>query len=287
MEQVARDVRDPKTDSSALDIVRRRARERRAREPRTGADTVRGDSLAYEIDALGAGSDYTAFLDWANIPSVHANFGGEAIDGIYHSIYDSFDHYTRFNDTTFAYGVAQARTGSTAVLRMADAPVLPFEFRSVARTYRTYVDEIAKEAEKHDSTKALDLAAVRASLDRLDAAAERLEAAMARLSGTPAATLRRHRARLAEVNRTLYQSEQALGDSAGLPRRPWFRHLIYAPGYYTGYGVKTMPGIREAVEQKDLAEARTQAARVAAAIDRLTARVDSAASGLGEVVAGR
>ena len=287
MEQVARDIRDPKTDSSALDIVRRRARERRAREPRTGADTLRGDSLAYEIDALGAGSDYTAFLDWANMPSVHANFGGEAIDGIYHSIYDSFDHYTRFNDTTFAYGVAQARTGSTAVLRMADAPVLPFEFRSVARTYRTYVDEIAKEAEKHDSTKALDLAGVRASLDRLDAAAARLEAAMARLNGTAAATLRRHRARLAEVNRTLYQSEQALGDGAGLPRRPWFRHLIYAPGYYTGYGVKTMPGIREAVEQKDLAEARTQAARVAAAIDRLTARVESAASGLSEVVAGR
>ena len=293
MEEVARDIRDPETGASALEVLHRRERERRERQRRagpaaapdtTGSDSTRAKPVEFRIGALGAGSDYTAFLDWTNIPTIHANHGGGLRDGIYHSIYDSFDHYTRFNDTTFAYGIAQAQAGGTTVLRMADAPVLPFEFGSVARTYREYVDEIAKEAASNDSTKALDLAPVRASLDRLDAAAARLEAAMSRVRATPSATLRRHRARLTEINRALYASEQALGDTAGLPRRPWFRHLIYAPGLYTGYGVKTMPGIREAVEQRNLAEARAQAARVAAAIDRLTARVESAERGLVAIV---
>ena len=290
MEQVARDIRDPKTGKSALETRREHEREQRARRARSERDVAAdtsADSLAFRIGALGSGSDYTAFIDWTNIPTVHANFGGESRDGIYHSIYDSFDHYTRFNDTTFTYGVAQSQMGGTVMLRMADAPVLPYEFGSVARTYRTYVDEIAQAAAKSDSTKALDLAPVRAALDRLDSAAARLETAMARLSATPSATLRRNRAKLAEVNRTLYQSEQALGDSAGLPRRPWFRHLIYAPGFYTGYGVKTMPGIREAVEQRDLAEARREARRVTTAIDRLAAQVDRAAAGLTEVVGRR
>jgi N-acetylated-alpha-linked acidic dipeptidase len=296
-EEVARDIRDPKSGESALEVLLRRERERRARRAKanddadapdsSAADSSKADPVAFRIDALGSGSDYTAFLDWTNIPTIHANFGGESRDGIYHSIYDSFDHYTRFNDTTFRYGVAQAQTGGTAVLRMADAPVLPYEFGSVARTYRTYVDEIAKEAAKSDSTKALDLAPVRAALDRLDSAAIRLETAMASVSAAPSARLRANRARLAEVNRLLHQSEQALGDTAGLPRRPWFRHLIYAPGFYTGYGVKTMPGIREAVEQRDLVEARRESARVAAAIDRLTASVDRAAAGLAEVVGRR
>ena len=170
---------------------------------------------------------------------------------------------------------------TTALLRLADAPVLPFEFTNAARTFRRYADEIEKAARTKPETRALDLSAVRAALVRLDAAAARWEQAAGRVSSAPSAALRRRPRELAAVNRALYTSEQALTDSAGLPGRSWYRHLIYAPGFYTGYGVKTMPGIREAVEDRPNGEtAQREAARVAAAIDRMTARVTEAAAGL-------
>jgi N-acetylated-alpha-linked acidic dipeptidase len=169
---------------------------------------------------------------------------------------------------------------ATAMLRMADAPVLPFEFGAPARTYRRYVDEIERLAKENDSTRALDLSAVRAALVRLDSAARRYEGALAPVEALTASESARRRRALAPVNRLLYQSEQALSDSGGLPRRPWYRHLIYAPGFYTGYGVKTMPGIREQVEQRDLAGAQAEAARVAAALTRYAGVVERAADGL-------
>src|SRR2546425_8510903 len=161
---------------------------------------------------------------------------------------------------------------------MADAPLLPYEFGAVTRTYRRYADEIEKLARKNDTTKGLDLSAVRAALARLDTAAGAYEAIAARLDGA-AVTPARRRA-LRDVNALLARSEQALADTAGLPRRPWFAHLIYAPGFYTGYGVKTMPGIREAVEERRPAEAQAQTARVAQALDRLGDVVRRATAGL-------
>src|SRR5439155_1648817 len=130
------------------------------------------------------------------------------------------------------------------------------------------VEEIAKLAAKSDTTKGLDLAAVRAAVSRVDTAALAYEAALAKLDGLTAAQVAARRVALAAVNLQLARTEQALADSGGLPRRPWFRHLLYAPGFYTGYGVKTMPGIREAVEQRHPAEAQAESARVAAALDR-------------------
>ena len=141
-------------------------------------------------------------------------------------------------------------------------------------------DQIDSLAGTNDSTKGLDLTAVRGALAGLDGAAQRYETALARLEALPASGVTARRRSLAEVNRLLYQSEQALADSAGLPRRPWYRHLIYAPGYYTGYGVKTMPGIREQVEQRDLAAAQAEAARVARAIARYANVVQRAADAL-------
>lgn len=312
MAQVARDVPDPKGKGSVLDASlarRREAAERAAARQgpqgpqpaakdslnltpadraRLQADSARyalltraGVDTAWSIGALGSGSDYTAFLDHVGVPSLNIEYGGAHHAGIYHSIYDSFDFYTRFLDTSFAYGVTEARTTGTAALRLADAPLLPFEFGTVARTYRRYVDEIEREARKDSATRALDLSGVRQALDRLDDAAARYEAAAARAETTPTAVLRARRAQLARVNKLLYQSERQLTDSAGLPGREWFRHLIYAPGFYTGYGVKTMPGIREAVEDvPNGAVAQQQAARVAAAVDRMAAQVGRAAEEL-------
>jgi len=191
-------------------------------------------------------------------------------------------------DTTFTYGVAEARTLATAALRLGDATILPFEFGAVVKTYRRYVDEIEKGAKSRPATASLDLSAARAALDRIAAAAARWETAYAagieRLNAMTPRDVQRRARELAAVNLLLYQTERLLTDDAGLPDRAWFRHLIYAPGFYTGYGVKTMPGIREAVEDvPNLAVAQAQAARVAAALERYAARIDEAAGALDRI----
>jgi N-acetylated-alpha-linked acidic dipeptidase len=269
--EIARDVTDPKSGKSVLQANRDHARSQRAPKD-TSSDTT------FTLDALGSGSDYTAFLDHVGTASLNLGYGGAAHSGIYHSIYDSYTFYERFLDTGYVYGVTEAQTMATAILRMADAPLLPFEFQTPARTYRKYADEIGRLAAQNDTTKGLDLAALRTALDRLDTAAVAYDRASAALDGTRDAA--RRRAALGAVNRLLAASEQALTDSAGLPRRPWFRHLVYAPGAYTGYGVKTMPGIREAVELRKPAEAQAEAARVAAALSRYADLVHRAADAL-------
>jgi N-acetylated-alpha-linked acidic dipeptidase len=272
--EVARDVRDPKTGGSVLDALQARRR--------TTAGAA-GDT-AFAIAALGSGSDYTAFLDHLGLPALNLSYGGEAQAGIYHSIYDSFDHYTRFMDTTFAYAVAEAQTLTLVALRLADAPVLPFEFHAPARTYGRYVDEIEKAAGAQPATAALDLGGVRTAVRRLEQAAASWESAQARVALLDERTVGRRARELAAVNSLLYQAEQLLTDEAGLPQREWFRHLMYAPGFYTGYGVKTLPGIREAVEDvPDLAVAQAQAARAAAALERYAARIEAAAQALSAI----
>lgn len=285
--EVARDVRDPVTGRSAVDVALERQREQRARRQSRDPDDEDGDST-FTISALGSGSDYTAFIDHLTLPTLDIRHGGGSRAGIYHSVYDSYAFYERFLDTSFAYGVAQAQAMATAIARMADAPLLPFEFTAPARTYRRYADEIEQLARKNDTTKALDLARVRAALHRLDTAAAAYEAAQARLASLPAARLDAGTRRaLAEVNRALVLTERALSDTAGLPGRPWFRHLIYAPGYYTGYGVKTMPGIREAVEARRTPEAQAEAGRVARAIERYADVVERATKALEAALAAR
>ncbi len=278
--EVARDVPDPSGKGSALDVAQQHRREEaaRARTPAAGGlggDRTAGDT-AFSIGALGSGSDYTAFVDFVNVPSLDVRYGGATRDGIYHSIYDSYTFYLRFLDSTLASEVAQAQTVGTAILRMADAPVLPFEFRTAARTYLRYVEEIERLAARNDTTKGLDLSSVRSAIARLDSAAQRYDTALAALDGATPQQLQGRRAALGRANQLLYATERALGDSAGLPRRPWFRHLICAPGFYTGYGVKTMPGIREAVELRKPDEAQAEAVRVTAAVTRLAEAVDRA-----------
>jgi N-acetylated-alpha-linked acidic dipeptidase len=269
--EVSRDITDPKTGKSALQAALDHRRAQRTRSD-TSSDTT------FTLGALGSGSDYTAFIDHLGVPSVDVRYGGAANSGIYHSIYDSWTFYERFLDSGYVYGVTEAQTMATAMLRMADAPLLPFDFRASARRYRKYVDEIAHLAAGNDTTKGLDLTAVRTALDRLDTAAVAYDQARSGLDGVR--DLARRRAALGAVNRLLAASEQALTDSAGLPRRPWFRHLVYAPGAYTGYGVKTLPGIREAVELRHAAESQAEAARVAAALTRYADLIHRAADAL-------
>ncbi len=262
--QLARDITDPKTGKSVLEARLEHSR----------------DSL-YTIGALGSGSDYTAYLDFLGLASANASYGGAQEAGIYHSIYDSYDFYTRFLDPTFEYEKAEAQTMATALLRLADAPVLPFEFTQAEQTYRKYADQIAEEAAKKPEVKDLDLSEVYAALDRLKKAATRYEQAYAPVASMSAKDAQRSWKKLEDVNETLYRTERALTDDGGLQHRQWFKHMIYAPGFYTGYGVKTMPGIREAVEDRpDLALAGTEAKRVAAALNRYAAAIETAADQL-------
>ena len=274
VEQVARDIRDPATGKSVLEAL---ADHRRAGD--AAADT------GFHVGALGSGSDYSVFIDHIAVASLSAAYGGASPAGVYHSIYDSYTFYGRFFDPTYAYGVTEAQTMATAILRMADAPVLPFEFSRAARTYRTYVDEIDKEASRSPALTGVDLSGVRAALSRLDTAAARYDALVDSAARASTAALERRRPLLTALNQTLAGAERALADTAGLLRRPWYRHLLYAPGFYTGYGVKTMPGIREAVDLVRADEARAEAGRVAAAIDRYAAAVAEAARQLAAVLA--
>ena len=275
--EVARDVPAPTGGGrSALQAAQQHRRDQRGRD---SADAATDTALS--LGMLGSGSDYTAFIDHLGVASLDVRYGGATEDGIYHSIYDDYTFYLRFLDSSLTGEVAQARTLGTAILRMADAPVLPFEFGAAARKFDRYVDELAHLAAARDSGGKLDLGPLRQAVARLAAAAARYDGALARLDGMSETDVRARSDALDRVNRMLYRTERAVSDTGGLPARPWFRNLIYAPGRYTGYGAKSMPGIREALELGRPDEAVVQAARVTAAVGRLADEVGRAADALG------
>jgi len=301
---VSKDVQDPETHASTWKRAQAHAIATGTVEQRTEART-RAD---LRIGALGSGSDYTPFLQHLGVPTLAFGFGGLDEDGVYHSIYDDFYHYTRFSDTDFAYGRALAHTVGTAVVRLADADLLPFEFTDVADTVHTYVkdlqtllksrqDEVREQnlrvqdgvfaavndprrplvAPKTETVPpAMNFAPLENAATALTEAAERYKKAAA--AARP--TLASRPAVIASVNAKLMQSERQLLDQAGLKNRPWFRHLLYAPGFYTGYAVKTLPGVRESIEQKWYGDVEPEVGRAAKAIDRLTALVNAAAGEL-------
>ena len=299
--EVARDVPDPQTKvsvlerSRALRISRANAEDRR--EARERADL--------RISALGSGSDYTSFLDHLGIASLNLGYGGEDGGGSYHSIYDSFVHYTRFIDPNFDYGIALAKTGGRAVLRLANADVLPFYFNGMADAVDKYVGEVGKLADdmrkdtddrnrqirEHtleviaDPTQVfvvpkpeapvpyLNFAPLQNALRRLKESARAYDAAMndgATAGRAPSLGMQK------SLDDVLIRTERAMTREQGLPRRSWFKHQIYAPGFYTGYGVKTLPGVREAIEQRNWKEASEQVIIVSETIDRLSAEIDRA-----------
>jgi N-acetylated-alpha-linked acidic dipeptidase len=267
--EVARDVPDPRGSGKSV-LEAKRSHEIAAATSEDVRARLREGDLA--ISALGSGSDYTAFLDHLAIASLNLDFSGDGSNsGIYHSIYDSYFWYTHFGDGDFTHTAALSRVIGTALLRLADADVLPFEFRATANTIGGYVDELQKLSST--SKAGVDLQPLRKSVDRLRGAADKYESALRKAA---AAGRIRETAALPELNRILYSSERAFRHDAGLPGRDWFKHLIYAPGMYTGYGVKTLPGIREGLEQKHFDEARQFVSIVSAAVDRLRQDVEKA-----------
>jgi len=251
LREVLRDVNDPLSQKSLLD--------------------ARGDAKSFHLEALGSGSDYVGFLHHAGVASLNLGFGGNDPGGVYHSVYDTVAWYRRFSDGEMYYARALAQLTATVLMRLADAPVLPFEFRSLSRTVHGYMDDIQKEAQT--SGGSVDFREMQLQLERLHAASgaydTELTALMKRVSAIPPE-------KLAKLNDTLAHAERTLLLNDGLPRREWYRHQMYAPGLYTGYGVKTMPGVREAVDAKRWDEANQQAKRAAQAIRAMVAQVDEA-----------
>lgn len=277
--EVARDVPGPRGGESVYAEARERRLDQASSDEARQAIEARAD-LA--ISALGSGSDYTVFLDHLTMASLNLGFGGEQSDGFYHSKYDSFESYTKFADTDFTHGRGLSQTIGSLIMRLADATVLPFQFVDYEETLRTYVDQIEQTHAELEDAPALDLAPVRAALDELGGAAHAYERVLARLGSTDSSAASPDD--LKALNRLVYQSERAFRHEAGHPKREWFKHLVYAPGFYTGYGVKTLPGIREGVEQEAWDEVDTYVPVVTAAIERLAQQLDSATIALGRIV---
>lgn len=303
---VAEDVTDPQTGVS----VGKRARAKilvdafdnvgRPDEAEVAAAEKGGD---LPISALGSGSDYSPFLQHLGIAALDVGYGGEGrTAGSYHSIYDSYDNYTRFGDPGLAYGAALSKTVGRLVLRIADSDTPPMQFTDFANTvalYLTQVQKLAADRRAQDPKRAqltadgafklasdpanpvaapapepatpyFDLAPLENAVAKLHASAKAFDAAYA-ANGTALSPAARDR-----LNVALRDIDQLLLDPRGLPGRPWYRNMIYAPGRFTGYGAKTLPGVREAIEERRFADADTYAVITGNALAAYAARLDSA-----------
>lgn len=296
--EIAKDVMDPQAGVSVFD--------RRRYSDIINATTtkVKNELLAKKtitLGALGSGSDFSPFFQHLGVPSMNIGFGGEDDGGEYHSIYDSYDLYKKFKDPNFEYGVALAKTAGRITLRFADAEVLPFDYRSLQKTIAKYATEVMtladdmREATKLDNqlinekyysiannittpllpplpkseVPYLNFSSLQNAVAGLQTTTDSLNSFMVNKTLSMAAKN--------TLNIKLYQAEQQLLTKEGLPRRGWYRHTIYAPGFYTGYGVKTLPGIREALEQRNWKEAQEQIEITAASINKFSAYLGTAA----------
>jgi len=305
---VARDITDPETNLSVwkrhqLFVIANASGEQERKEIRNRPD--------WRIGALGSGSDYGSFQQHDGVAALNIGFGGEDGGGIYHSIYDDFYWYTHFSDTDFVYGRALAQTGGTAVMRLADAELLPFEFGDFTDTIKSYVADVKNLANKMrndaiERNRELDEGLFSATADPrqkpasvappreevppylnfapLDNAVDALTQASAEyrkaLDAASANGGALASASLAEVNQMLIDNEQQLTLEKGLPGRPWYKHYIDAPGQYTGYAAKTLPAVREAIELKRWKEADEEIVVTSKVLETEAAHIRTAAEKL-------
>ena len=291
MDEIAKSVIDPQTNVSVFE--RRKANEAISA---AGAEAKKKvlDKKELKLDAMGSGSDYSSFIQHAGIPALSLEYGGESDGGQYHSIYDSYYDYSKFKDPGFQYGVTLAQTAGHAVLRMANADILPFDFTHLYNTVNDYSNDLISLLQKTkestdvenkviksggylvggDPAKKYIVPALKSEVPYLDFsplqnALEKLKKNADSLQIVFQNKIKANSVDLA-FNQSLYRAEQQLLNETGLPRRTWYKHTLYAPGFYTGYGVKTMPGIREGIEQRKWKEAQEQIEVDAKVIGRLS-----------------
>ena len=306
--EVIRDVDDPVHDVSLDKRLRSRMRVREFNSGTfgEGRESERQDLRMY---AMGAGSDYTAFLHHAGVPALNMAFGGESGGGSYHSLYDTYEHYKRFSDGKFIYGTTLSKVNGRLVLRLSEADILPFRFVNMVDNIGKFVEQNKKLSEDiRKSTKSLndlldnndfaissnpkktylppkrlrqvpefDFKPLDAALARLSTSAWKYEEALLKFQKGSLSPERK-----SKINALLRSVDQAFINSKGLPRRDWFKNMMYAPGYYTGYGVKTLPGIREGLEERKWNEVRLYIKEVSKALDRASENINSASRILSE-----
>lgn len=308
VDEVARSLTDPETGVSLEQRMRAEARVAAlgpdAKEHMKAVAKMAADpSRDMSIEALGSGSDYSSFLQHLGIPAMDVRFDGEGDSGgVYHSIYDSFEHHSRFVDPGFVYDVLLAKTVGRLVLRTADTD-LPFQragdFAEEVSQDLTEIKKTAKDMREaadiqagvlHDNDYALaadptkphgnppallavpqfDFAPLDTAIARLKTSAKAYDDAIAKngagLSGE----------RLAKLQALMQDIDQLLLSDEGLPGRPWYRNMIYAPGTLTGYGAKTLPGVREAIEQQHWNDVGREIAATAAVLNAYSDRLDQA-----------
>jgi len=290
-DEITHKVQDPQTNVSVF-------------ERRNAIEKVKGRPswTYYNLSALGSGSDYSPFFQHLGIASFNMGFGGESSGGEYHTMYDSYELYKRFKDPTFQYGVTLAKVAGRTSLRLANAEILPFEFEHITKIVSGYVDEVIKLADElrietnknnllittgvyklSDNPKAnlntpkskepvpyFNFAPIENELNELKSKATAFSNALK--ENTINSQNR------AALNKILMDMERSFIKEHGLPRRPWYRHHIYAPGFYTGYGVKTLPGVREAIEERDFNEVKKQVDILADVLRTFSDKIDKATS---------
>jgi N-acetylated-alpha-linked acidic dipeptidase len=292
--EIANEVMDPQTGVSikerkyASDMV---TADKTARAKMSGNKNIK-------LGALGAGSDWSGFLQFLGVASLNLGFGGEGQGGEYHSIYDSYDHFIKFKDPGFQYGIALSKTAGRAMMRMANADVLPFDVNSFYKTVANYVTELktlldntrtetdqennmirdklydlAKDPTKTYQTPKMKDEVPYLNFSDLENAMEQLKNNTEEFQKQYGSATRLPIDKQMELNGILYKVERSLINEKGLPRRPWYKHQIYAPGYYTGYGVKTLPGIREAIDQRNWKEAQENIGIVSKTLGNYTQQV--------------
>jgi N-acetylated-alpha-linked acidic dipeptidase len=310
---VARDINDPEKNISVWQRAHLHAI-LHAKDAEERAQIRKRTNL--HVDALGDGSDYTSFQDFAGVPALDIGFGNEDEGDQYHSIYDDFYWYTHFADTDFAYGRALGQTAGTAMMRMADADLLPYDYAPQADTigkYETDLEKLLKDkqdefternleiqegvftatADPHKTSVAppvetvppfMNFAPMKNSIELLKKSADRYSKALEKFKSGNATISPQS---LDAVNADLLGISRLFLNEKGLPERPWFKNQIYAPGAYTGYGAKPIAAVREYMDEKKWQQADAQIPMVAQVIENIAAGVNKAASDLEAAVAAK
>ena len=292
--EIINDVIDPQTGVS---IKERRYAKNMLDADKAGRAKMFGNKY-FKLEALGAGSDYSSFNQYLGIASIDLGFGGESSGGEYHSIYDSYDNFIRFKDPGFSYGVALSKTAGRIMLRLADADVLPIDFTAFSKTVNEYANEVKTLLDNSRTETEMGNKFVKENLynlaadpkkvfiapvakdvvpflnfSSLDNALTELKSSADEFQKLYEAATRLPADKRALLNTILYKAERSLIYEQGLPRRLWYKHQIYAPGYYTGYGVKTLPGIREGIEERHWKETQERIEIVTQTIQNYTAEI--------------
>ena len=295
--EIANDVIDPQTGVS---IKERKYASVFVSADKAGRTKLMGNKNI-KLGALGAGSDWSGFLQFLGIASLNLGFGGEGSGGEYHSIYDSYDHFVKFKDPGFQYGVALSKTAGRVMMRMANAEVLPIDVNSMYKTVNEYVTELktlletsrteteqenkmiqdklydlAKDPKKGIQTPKTKEAVPFLNFSGLENAMMQLKTSTEEFQKLYGNSTQLSADKQKELNEILFKVERSLINEKGLPRRSWYKHQIYAPGYYTGYGVKTLPGIREAIEERNWKEAQENIEIVSRTMEAYTSQVQQA-----------